>query len=150
MHNIFQERGATNVEWVWAPRARSFAKDVGQTFYPGYDYVDWVGGSAVPVNSFTDAQTIYSAWNEWAANIGKPQLLWVGLRENPDDARWKANFINEIQTLSSSQWSGLRAIIYYSSNSPLGFDYTIDTSRPSYNAFRQLACDPLYTKVWDC
>ena len=84
VHRIFEQRGATNVEWVWAPRARSFAKGVGQTYYPGFEYVDWVGGSAVPINSFTDAQTIYSDWNEWAVNIGKPQLLWIGLRENPD------------------------------------------------------------------
>lgn len=144
VYRRFEARGATNVEWVWAPRARSFAKNVGPTFYPGADFVDWVGGSAVPINSFTSAQTIYSAWNQWAVNIGKPQLLWVGLRENPSDARWKANFIDELRFLASGQWSGLRAVVYYNSNSPLGFDYTIDTSNASLNAYRRLACDPSF------
>lgn len=150
VHGIFQARGATNVEWVWSPRARSFAKDVGQTFYPGYDYVDWVGGSAVPVNSFTDAQTIYSDWNQWASNIGKPQLLWVGLRENPGNSIWKAQFIDEIRTLTTSQWSGLKAVIYYNSNSPLGYDYTIDTSSASLNAFRNMACNSRFTQANRC
>lgn len=150
VHGIFEERGATNVEWVWAPRARSFAKNVGQTFYPGSDYVDWVGGLAVPIDTFEDAQTIYSAWNQWAASIGKPQLLWVGLRENPSDASWKRRFINEIETLALTQWTGIKSVVYYSNISPLGYDYTIDTSSASLNAFRNLACNPHFTSVNDC
>lgn len=150
VHRIFQERGATNVEWVWSPRARSFAKGVGQTFYPGYDYVDWIGGSAVPVNSFTDPETIYSAWNQWASNIGKPQLLWVGLRENPNDSAWKSRFINQLRNLATGQWSGLKALIYYNSNSPLGNDYTIDTSSASLSAFRNLVCNSQFTRANKC
>ena len=150
VHGIFESRGATNVEWVWSPRARSFAKNIGPTFYPGFEYVDWVGGSAVPINSFTDAQTIYSDWNLWAANIGKPQLLWIGLRENPNDSGWKRKFINELRTLASTQWPGLKALVYYNSNSPLGFDYTVDTSSGSLSAFRNLACDPQFTPQKGC
>jgi hypothetical protein len=150
VHQIFEQLGATNVEWVWSPRARSFAKNVGQTFYPGYEYVDWVGGSAVPINSFTDAQTIYSDWNLWAINIGKPQLLWVGLRENPDDATWKSRFIDELNTMAASQWPGLKALIYYNSNSPKGLDYTIDTSSSSFDAFRNLACNAQFTPRNGC
>ena len=150
VHGMFERVGATNVEWVWAPRARSFAKGVGQTFYPGYEYVDWVGGSAVPIHSYTSAQTIYSAWNDWAASVGKPQLLWVGLRENPQDPHWKAGFVDDLLNLASSQWSGLKAIVYYSSNSPLGYDYTIDTSWASLSAFRRLSCDPHFTAVHGC
>lgn len=150
VHRRFEQRGATNVEWVWSPRARSFAKNVGQTFYPGYDYVDWVGGSAVPINSFEDPVTIYSQWNQWAANIGKPQLLWIGLRENPNDSRWKAGFINQLRSVVSGEWSGVKALVYYSSNSPLGFDYTIDTTTASLNAFRNLACDSHFTPEHRC
>lgn len=150
VHNRFQQRGATNVEWVWAPRARSFAKDVGPTYYPGTDYVDWIGGSAVPINSFTDAQTIYSSWNEWAINMGKPQLLWIGLLENPNDSQWKANFIDELRMLAAGEWVGVKALIYYNSNSPLGNDYTIDTSNQSFQAYRRMACDPHFEVTDSC
>jgi hypothetical protein len=150
VHRIFEQRGAKNVEWVWAPRARSFAKDVGPLYYPGFEYVDWIGGSAVPINSFTDAQTIYSAWNQWATNVGKPQLLWLGLRENPADATWKADFLDELRFLASTQWTNIKALVYYSSNSPLGFDYTTDTSFRSLTAFRNLACDQRFTRFNSC
>ena len=141
VYKKFESIGAKNVQWVWAPRARSFAKGIGQKFYPGYEYVDWVGGSSVPINSFTSPRTIFGSWNQWAANIGKPQLLWIGLRENKRDSGWKARFINELRYLATGQWSGLKAIVYYNSNSPLGHDYTIDTSRSSLSAFRNLARD---------
>ena len=103
----------------------------------------------MPIESFTDAETIYSAWNEWAINIGKPQLLWVGLRENPDDGRWKSDFIDELRMLASGPWVGLKAIVYYHSNSPLGLDYFVDTSTNSLRAFRNLACDPHFTTSSD-
>jgi len=145
VHRIFEQRGATNVEWVFAPRARSFAKGEGQTFYPGSEYVDWIGGFAVPINTYEDPVTIYRSWYEWGINTGKPQLLWVGLREKPDDAAWKPGFIDQIRSLATSNWTGLKAIVYYSNLSPLGFDYTIDTTNRSLQAFRRLACDPIYT-----
>ena len=150
VHDIFKERGVTNVEWVWAPRARSFAKEIGQAFYPGDNYVDWIGGSSVPINSFTDAQTIYGEWNEWASSLGKPQLLWIGLRENPDDLSWKADFIEELRQLTTNTWHGVKAIVYYNSNSPLGYDYRIGTSPQSLSAFRALACDPHYLRTENC
>lgn len=149
-HRIFQQVGANNVEWIWAPRARSFAKSVGPTFYPGDNFVDWIGGSAVPINSFTDAQTIYSAWNQWASNKGKPQLLWVGLRENPADARWKENFIDELNQLTSGPWNGVKALVYYHSFSPKGLEYWIDTSFRSLSAFRDLSCSQHYTMNLGC
>lgn len=145
VHRIFQQRSATNVEWVFAPRARSFAKGEGQTFYPGSEYVDWIGGLAVPINTYEDPVTIYQSWYQWGLNTGKPQLLWVGLRERPGDASWKPGFIDQIRSLASSNWTGLKAIVYYSNVSPLGYDYTIDTTTRSLQAFQRLACDPMYT-----
>lgn len=150
VYNRFQARGATNVEWVWAPRARSFAKSVGQSFYPGYDFVDWVGGSAVPINSFEDPQAIYSAWNEWAVNINKPQLLWIGLRENPANSNWKPQFINSLRSLVTSEWTGIKALVYYSSSSPLGYDYTVDTTNSALNAYRNMACNSHFTSQNGC
>lgn len=45
-HHLFEEVGASNVEWVWAPNHVS-CPDVPDNaiydYYPGGDYVDWVG-----------------------------------------------------------------------------------------------------------
>ena len=150
IHRKFERRGVTNVEWVWAPRARSFAKNVGQKYYPGSDFVDWIGGSAVPINSYSDPVTIFGAWNQWAVNIGKPQMLWVGLRENPGDRQWKAGFFNQLRSLISGSWVGVKALVYYNSKSPLGNDYSIRTSSQSLQAFRRLACNSHFTVSDKC
>jgi Glycosyl hydrolase family 26 len=46
LHRIFGEHGATNVAWVWCPNWNS-APDTSwnqfRHYYPGDDYVDWVG-----------------------------------------------------------------------------------------------------------
>ena len=151
-HDIFASEGADNVEWVWSPRAASFNKDIGPLYYPGDAYVDWVGGSAVPVNSYRDPVTIFGAWNEWASSRQhpKPQMLWVGLRENPDDPNWKPNFVNELQSLLSGPWTGVKALTYYGSNSPLGNDYQIDTSSASFQSFVDMACSDHFSTTFSC
>ena len=37
---LFQQEGATNVEWVWCPNNGNYPY---KGFYPGDRYVDWVG-----------------------------------------------------------------------------------------------------------
>jgi hypothetical protein len=39
----FRAAGATNVKWVWAPSIGAFTQNVWRLFYPGSDYVDWIG-----------------------------------------------------------------------------------------------------------
>ncbi len=39
----FRAAGATNAQWVWAPGHKAYKKGVWRTFYPGSDYVDWLG-----------------------------------------------------------------------------------------------------------
>ncbi|MEV0900152.1 glycosyl hydrolase [Actinoplanes sp. NPDC049802] len=48
IHRIFRQEGATNVAWVWAPNWNSgpnVSWNRFQNYYPGDDYVDWVGVS---------------------------------------------------------------------------------------------------------
>jgi beta-mannanase len=42
LHDLFAERGADNVRWVWCPNATAFTDRTAQQFYPGDGYVDWV------------------------------------------------------------------------------------------------------------
>ncbi|MET0426017.1 MAG: glycosyl hydrolase [Actinoplanes sp.] len=48
LHRIFRENGVTNVAWVWSPNWNSSPNvswNKMQKYYPGDDYVDWVGVS---------------------------------------------------------------------------------------------------------
>lgn len=42
VHDIFQTRGASNVEFVWCPNNYPFDLDLVRQYYPGADYVDWL------------------------------------------------------------------------------------------------------------
>lgn len=41
--DVFREEGAMNVIWVWSPNLVDFSLAPLAEFYPGADYVDWVG-----------------------------------------------------------------------------------------------------------
>ena len=76
--DIFRRNGATNVRWVWAPGAEAFQSDEWTLFYPGSDYVDWIGAdqynqSDVPA-SFSDNPAI-QAFVSAAAPLGKPLMV---------------------------------------------------------------------------
>jgi hypothetical protein len=46
IHRIFAENGADNISWVWSPNWNSSPQSAWnriQAYYPGDDYVDWVG-----------------------------------------------------------------------------------------------------------
>lgn len=45
VHDLFEAAGASNVIWVWSPNVRwdDHSTPKLATFYPGDDYVDWVG-----------------------------------------------------------------------------------------------------------
>ena len=49
IHDIFMQQGATNVKFVWSPNYQSFPDSAGdgwndiENYYPGDDYVDWIG-----------------------------------------------------------------------------------------------------------
>lgn len=61
-HDIFAAVGAKNVEWVWAPNVVSCPdtpKNDMHAYYPGDDYVDWVG---VDGYNFGDH---HDQWHKW-------------------------------------------------------------------------------------
>jgi hypothetical protein len=81
---LFRARGVTNVTWVWQVNNDSYPTEDwnrATAYYPGDDYVDWVGISAYgaltkddPWRSFDDAfASIYAEIT--AAYPGKPLML---------------------------------------------------------------------------
>lgn len=62
IHDIFQKEGAQHVEWVWSPNIVSVPRNKSNSmhlYYPGDDYVDWVG---VDGYNFGDH---YDLWHHW-------------------------------------------------------------------------------------
>ncbi|MEH0400396.1 glycosyl hydrolase [Streptomyces sp. B21-088] len=82
IHDVFDDRGASNVVWVWAPNVTDSADaPAAMSYYPGDRYVDWTGvdgynwGTSDPDfawQSFTDLfRDIYAE----LAVKGKPIII---------------------------------------------------------------------------
>ena len=138
VYNIFQDRGAKNVEFLWAPRGASFNKGVGQTFYPGDNYVDWIGGSAVPLDNWNSFGSIFDGFYRWGSKQTKPMFIWVGIRENPSSASWKASWISNMSAAIRQHMPAVKALVYYHATSPLGYRFWVDTSSSALNAYRHM------------
>jgi hypothetical protein len=142
---IFQQRGAKNVEFLWAPRAGSFSKGIGQRFYPGDRYVDWVGGSAVPLDNWNSFGSIFDGFYKWGAKQSKPIFIWVGIREKPDQPSWKANWISSMSSTIRHEMPKVKALVYYHATSPLGYRFWVNTSNSALNAFKRMGSTSFFT-----
>ncbi len=90
--NAFRAAGATNVRWVWAPGHTAFATGLWRQFYPGGDYVDWIGvdyyNKPDSPRSFNDDPGM-QAFVPVTVSLGKPLMVAeTGAvndpRQNPD------------------------------------------------------------------
>jgi hypothetical protein len=74
----FRAVGATNVEWIWAPGHKAYTQGVMQKFYPGSNYVDWIGvdyyNKGDTPMSFASDPGILEFYRE-AAPLGKPLMI---------------------------------------------------------------------------
>lgn len=149
IHTIFQTQGATNVAFLWAPRASAFrGNNRGPAFYPGDKYVDWIGGSSVPIDTNPDFVPIYGDFYNWAHTYhpGVPVLMWGGVKEDPRDSTYKAGWMNQVHSTLKTQWPQVKAFVYYHAKSPTGSLFWADTSNQSLNAFINMGCDPYFHK----
>jgi hypothetical protein len=148
MHDIFVEEEATNVQWVWCPNAWGFTDGTADTFYPGDDYVDWLcadGYNWAPVrpgSEWTSFRAIFESFHAWAA--GRPQPLMIGetgvVENEPGD---KAHWISRMGRTIRRTYPEIRALVYFDASATAyfggWFDWRVDTSSSSYEAFTRLA-----------
>jgi len=148
MHDMFDDVGATNVDWVWCPNASSFASGRAQLFYPGNAYVDWIcadGYNWAPDRenaSWTSFKDIFSSFYTWGEP--KPRPLMVGetgvLENDPGD---KADWITKMGRTLQRSYPAIKALVYMDAYTTANFggwyDWRLDTSESSYQAFIDVA-----------
>lgn len=73
---IFDDVGATNVGWVWAPTAKGFTGGYAQAYYPGDDQVDWLGVDAYTGPRLRPFSQVMAAFMRFAAkHDDKPAMV---------------------------------------------------------------------------
>ena len=125
---IFQEEGATNVKWVWAP-SREGCKGCEpnyayESFYPGNRYVDYVA-----LSSYNQAKR---RWRTMASLLEKPMARMRQMTRSPAFPNGKPVILDEVGTVHIGgskaawlrdgynevfrRWPRVKAIVYFDVN----------------------------------
>lgn len=155
VHDIFQQEGANSlVIWVWAPNIVNNLQPSSHTtqeflagYYPGDDYVDWVGVSGYlrppyrSGNDFTFGYTFDRSLDQLRALTGKPILLAeVGASETDGHKpAWVKSFFDGFADPKNADvigfsWFSL-AITSYVGGERSTNDWRIDSRYDSLAAF---------------
>ncbi len=147
--NIFNGVGASNVEWVWCPnvgRPVWNAPYPMRSFYPGDDYVDWIGldgynyasSRSMPWFSFED---VFGASYKEITNLAPTKPLMLAETACDESGGEKAQWIEDIQSVLSLKFPKVKALIWFNQDEGPS-RLTVDSSVDALDAFRSLATAP--------
>jgi hypothetical protein len=121
VHDLFVREGATNVSWVWAPNGTSVPAsswNAAAAYYPGDEYVDWIGFSAYNWGR----RRPWSHWSSFASLVGPFYRSWAGRKPlmvaetaSAGSAAAKARWIAGIAPTLARRFPQLKAVVFFQS-----------------------------------
>jgi beta-mannanase len=146
--DIFRQEQASNVRWVWCPNVERpvwNAPHPMSSYYPGHNYVDWVGldgynyaGSrSMPWYSFREI--LGSSYEEISALAPTKPLMLVETASDESGGD-KASWISSIKGDLQYRFPKVSALIWFNQDEGLS-RLTIDSSLGTLEAFRLFAHD---------
>lgn len=160
MHDIFAERGATNVKFIWIMTDYAFfvgpqAANDAAKWFPGDAYLDAMGIDAY--NWFTCRPGINNPWKS-LEQIIKPfrdfgaqhpdKELWLtewASAEDPAQPNRKPAWIDETRALfKRPDYAQFRGISYFNYTGTATCKWKVDSSAVTTAAFRAMAQDTFY------
>jgi hypothetical protein len=142
--DVFRAQGVTNVAFVWNLMGWSFDSRSGidvNAFYPGDDYVDFVGGDGYnkypQAGSWNSFQQIFQPIYDFAVAHGKPLMVGeYGVMEDPSSPDHKGQWFRDA-LLTSQSWPQLKAMVYFDVYKD-GKPWITDSSSSSMDGYRDL------------
>jgi parallel beta-helix repeat protein len=150
VHDLFAAQGV-RAFWVWSPNAEAFAGASGgvDRFWPGDDYVDWIGASGFNGygcngrSGWSDFGSIFQPFYAWGSAKAKPLIVpATGTVEDPANPGRKRDwYLNAARVLGQSM-PRIRAVVYFDRGGDC--DWRPDTSAQSMDGFVRFARDPFF------
>lgn len=140
--NIFRNDGVTNVKWDWNPNRVNTGQSQDPTpYYPGSNYVDWIGIDAYPKNQFLTLQQLVTMsggsgpnfdWYDTFKTYGKPLMVGeTGIQAAsvygsgaPTRATWWSDTLSALK----GPLNQIRAIEYFDANQGIDWMYDAPSS----------------------
>jgi mannan endo-1,4-beta-mannosidase len=140
MVTLFRAAGATNVHFVWTPMAFDFgahAKVDARTFYPGDNYVHWIGADAynLPGAPFRTQDELLDAAVSFAHDHNKPFI--VGETASLASVAATPGWIEAYGAWAAAHPT-VKAVNFFDSISPKGYDFRLVANPALLAAFTHL------------
>jgi parallel beta-helix repeat protein len=150
VHDLFAAQ-EVRAFWVWSPNADAFAGARGgvDQYWPGDDYVDWVGaagfnwGDCDGQSSWRDFGAIFEAFYSWGSARAKPLMISsTGTVEDPIDPGRKRGWYLDAAAALARSMPRVRAVVLLDQGGSC--DWRPDTSALSMQGFVDFARDPFF------
>jgi len=155
--DIFNNLGVTNVTWVWCPNNGS-APDASwntyDAYYPGDEYVDWVGmdgynfGTSQSWSSWVEFFNIYNSFYHAMEVYNKPIMIGeYASVEDPQNVNRKANWITNAYLYTKAVFPKIKAITWFHIKKYEGnvqTDWRINSSTNALNAYKTAIGDSYF------
>ena len=136
---IFHRMGVRNARFVWDPQANAFCNGRAQSFYPGDRWVDWIGGSAVPIDSFRSFRKLFSCFYRFGKHHPQPLMAWSSVIEKPGSPRWKSRWMRGAKRTIRRRMPLLKAFVYMNADYSRT-NYWADTTKRSLRRYVSMGC----------
>lgn len=146
IHDIFQQEGVTNAQWVWCPHADHDSPhytDLMQ-YYPGDAYVDWVGldgyhwGAATHQEMGSFDQVFKRAYSK-IQSLNKPVIIAeIG---SPADSEYQAQWLHLAFQRIRQDYPMIKAFVYFNADFSRRNerDWRISQNAKSLDVLKQVA-----------
>lgn len=116
VYQILKDNGADNVIWIWNPwKSESVA-----TFYPGKEYVDWIGVNILNYGKYNQDRTwhdfkdLYNPFHTEFKNLPPTPVIiseFGSLKNDQKQDEWLKNAFNSIE----NEFEEIKSVIYFNS-----------------------------------
>lgn len=144
---VFRAERATNVRWVWTPNVDCGGGCPFESFYPGDDWVDWVGLDGYNYSSISGvpwmslSQVFGSSYDAMERLTSKP--LMIAETSSAEGGGDKAAWIRDaFENALPVRMPAVRAVIWFDRVKET--DWRIDSSAASLAAYRAAVAAPRY------
>lgn len=139
IYTIFHNVGASNVAFVWCP---GYSGGNFSTYYPGDNYVDWIGLDRYERTSkgqpFLDFNAMFGNYaQEWASSRKPIMIAETGAMGGGEQSEYFNDVLNQ-----APQIPQIKAFVYFDSTGPAG-DWELESA--GIPAFQKLAQSPYFT-----
>jgi hypothetical protein len=167
IHDIFQRLQVNNVEWVWSPgvgASPDLKWNSVENYYPGDDYVDWVGAHVFNFGYYETKSGILEGWRafDWIFENKQAMKVYKGYTSKPfmiaeissssesapgvlaygKKAQWITDAINQIEI----KYRNVKAVIWFSEDKSAEGerDWRVDYPANVLKAFNEGISDPYF------